>query len=420
MDLSSDSISRSGFIGVDGQVVAVPKRIHLALPYVQEALRNARGTRVKCLCGGGHLVVFDVPGFSGAVSDVRRESVDDPHKVGCFARELGFFMNRPVVYSTDAFDPPQEAKGNSPDSIAGAQRKVRHGSFTLFAHQLFGRASMRAFRSANSGKTYRDRTLRPFTVSELHTAIRQGLESATLSRGELLVAALASEHRQIIWGVTSAPLAKKLAEAAGVGRDVQLKLTGACMVGREAKSSCLVRIPLNVAARAGGRRIGYSEIIPPPYFFLITVDTRPVTESKNEVLVATRVVVFPVAGEGAPFAVESEFERAVVLKHHCEGFAFLKMGVHYELGELGTEFWRFGLLSTGRLPHRPDLVVFSKGVCWLVELAGLEDKPGYLELVGQRLAAMTRVTADADVKPFQISRKKFLKDQATAANSRES
>ncbi|MEI8088554.1 MAG: hypothetical protein WCG63_03075 [Opitutaceae bacterium] len=51
------------------------------------------------------------------------------------------------------------------------------------------------------------------------------------------------------------------------------------------------------------------------------------------------------------------------------------MGIHCELGELGAEFWPFGLWPTGRLPHRPHLVVFSNSSCWLIELAGLEDQP---------------------------------------------
>jgi hypothetical protein len=81
-----------------------------------------------------------------------------------------------------------------------------------------------------------------------NTAIFQGLECATLSRGELLVSALASEHRQIIGAVTSALLGQKLAEAAAFGRNVQFKLKEVRTVGREAKSTCLVRIPLTVAA----------------------------------------------------------------------------------------------------------------------------------------------------------------------------
>lgn len=411
-----------GFYGVDGRPVVVPSRRCLSWSYVQEALRYASripGVRLRCCCGELFLVPFLDPRFPGEIWNVRRESETDAHARGCFAAELGAFPAPPTVYTPGAFDEPEICNGPvEPGKVAGGARAVRHGSFTHFGHQLFARASMLALRSANAGKTYRDLSLRPFTVQELHAAVRSTLDNYEFKGGQPLVAALHSRRREMLWGITTAPLASVLAGVVAGHCDCQILLKGLRSSGAsQAACERNVRLPWLVAARTGGRRTVMGEVIAPPYWIFVTVDSRPRREGNRDVYTATRVVAFPIAAVDAPYAVESEFERDVIVLRHRQGFALLKPGVHYALGELGTDWWDFGLLPNGRLPHRPDLIAYTKGRCWLVELAGLDGNPDYLEEVDRRLEAMVKVAAHAAVKPHRVDRKKFNAAQRTGTGA---
>jgi hypothetical protein len=267
---------------------------------------------------------------------------------------------------------------------------------------------MHAFLAANPGKNFRDQDLRPFTVTELDAAIGQIFAATELSQGEPLATALAGQHREIWWGATPAPLGAVLAAAAASGREAEVFLHRASSAGTEAPGPQAVRISAGVARHAGGRRQGYRQLIGPPYWYFMTVGR------EGGRTIATRVVAFPVASLTAPYAVESEFERDFLVQRHAEGVALLKPAVHYHWRELGEEFWPFGLLPTGKLPHRPDLVAYRKGRCWLVELAGLDGDPVYLAEVERRLAAMVRVGAHPDLRPHRVLRREFLAQRAAA------
>jgi hypothetical protein len=410
-----------GFLGLDGQRVVVKVRRHLGLPYVQQALRTAAetpGAWLPCCCGGGRMRPFLIPGFPQPVFDVRRESAADRHADGCFAGQLGLFLERPpVTYALSAFEAPAPRLSPGVNQLpATSQGRGRFGSFTHFCYTLLGRASMRAFLAANHGKTYRDRNLHSFSVAEFDAAIYDHLTATTLSRGQRLVPTLHAAGSRIFWGITSKALGESLIQAQSRGRDLRLVLHDVHSSAGNRHAELCLRVPYLVAASAGGRRTGFKDLIKPPYWFMVTMGSQPTREGSLEVYVATRAVVLPVASESGVYVIESEFERLVLLERLRQGVALLKPATHYELGELGPEFWPFGLLGSGHLPHRPDLITFEQGGCWLTELAGLDDDPAYLSLVDQRLTAMAKITTHPDVRTNLILRRSFLASQAGRSN----
>lgn len=403
-----------GFYDAENVFVPLPSRRFLALDVVQHALIAAqrKGVPVRCGCGGGWLLPFQDSRFHPELKmNMRRVSLADKHLRGCPAEKLGDFLGPAVVYAAGAFDEPTESTSQSQeqDNAALARAKVRYGSCTHLLHQVIAKASMLALRQANTGRNYRSRDLRPFTMEDFHGAISSTLDGIPLRSGEPLLAALAPRHREIVWGVSEKQLGQALRDVQRLDVDVELVLKGVRVVNNTAGTmDRCIRIPRNVAAHAGGRRDVQGNVIAPPYLVIAVTESLPRRERHHDVYIATRIVVVPIAGAKVPFVVDSEFERQVIVKHYGDGVAFLKQNVRYSLAELGEEFWPFGLCQNGSLPHRPDLVVYTKGRCWLVELAGFDRDPEYMKMVERRLATMIAVANHEHVRPHRVLRSKFV------------
>jgi hypothetical protein len=401
-----------GFFDLHGQRVAVRERRQLGLPYVQEALRAAAavpGAWLQCCCGGGRIRPFELPGFPFPVFDVRRESGSDQHPAGCFAGQQGFFLDRPpATYALGAFAAPSPDGANAAAaSMVAGQPRTRFASFTHFCYSLLGRASIRALLAANPGQTYRGVTLRPFSVADLDAAIDGCLRAMSLSRGQPLLPALGAAGLELLWGTTAEEFGQALNAARDQEGDLLLLLHGVKSSTGKGYPERWIRIPRAVAARAGGRRTSFKDLIRPPYFYWLTVAATPAREGDRQVMVATRAVVFPIASLSGIHAVESEFERDALLELLRRGIALLKPASHLALGELGPAFWPFGLAPSGRLPHRVDVIMYYHRRCVLTELAGLDGDAAYLATVDRRLERLKAVAGHDAVRGHKVLRGEF-------------
>jgi hypothetical protein len=262
---------------------------------------------------------------------------------------------------------PREEKETS--GTRGSREAVRYEGFGHFVQNFITQAYAEEFALQNPGKGYQDTNLVSPSFEAVLRRFRQHLDEPFLGwNNESPTSALRQLRAELIFGVTSKPLAEKSEEMAPDGMLLRLRTGNHWnQDGPQLKRASLT-ISTQVLEEAGGNVRAHGTPIQAPYLFAAV--TKRVGDT-HEVIKLIRV---PVACHQTWFyLVESRPERRATEFLAEVGVALIKPHVQLDVRLLGDRLWPL-TATRGDMPSRPDILAFLNGKLAIVFLTSSTTK----------------------------------------------
>jgi hypothetical protein len=199
------------------------------------------------------------------------------------------------------------------------------------------------------------------------------LAQPCITDGTSPIAAARKAGFELFFGITHEPLADALIRCRSRAETILVRLDECWDAFGLRGHFPIFEVPHAVALAAGGRKMAYSNVIPPPYFVAFSCRQKTVA----------RMMIMPIATAGGSIhSSDSGLETRFLQAAGEFGLALIKPAIPFDLSVLGPTLWPAELPA--QLPHRPDGIVYSGGGIQCLEIQG---SPRVAPIVESRLAA---------------------------------
>lgn len=336
----------------------------------QQEIAQHRDQPFVCLCRSDmNLILWAAFLSVEKLFYLRRDHANDPHSELCpFNRFYDQNDERPRFSPSIFLAPVNNSKGSG-----GSDRKAlsaRYESFNYFARDLISTSSVQAFNRLNRGKALGG-GLRMPSGMEFCREFYRTLRSAVLSDGSKAFDAAQARQVELNFGFIDGPLLEisraRVAET--------FAFAPHALFGREGRRKEAFHLSTQVAAQLKGHFSIGSNIVGPPYFFVIS-SARLAGRSQIQ-----RIFAYPVTStsgfDARPVVfVESGRERAFAECGLSQNRIFVKETRLGELGLLDPAF--LGRTVPWKARYRPDIMDVTDNALRIYEIGGFEED-GYVK-----------------------------------------
>ena len=385
----------SGYQNEQGAQIRFRHRWELyALEQNQQFLRAARAgaSELRCLCCDARPRIFVGWDSSSGVHYPKRDLSSTFHAPGCQSvtrwnsREAG--VGPPPRYAPSilqlcaaASDVPLMATFCGEDrAIAGHEWE----NFCHYGNRVFSQAASRAYRETTGNGANR--------LARFLDVVRQEILEIRFSDRRCAFEIVAQSSCRLSFGVTRRPLVQALLKVPPASWSAVPFCLDELAEFRN-KHAPTIWFDSVIADGIVGRTRAMTEILPPPYFFMVI-------HGAERLAGAVQLYLQPVAeGTGGWCPIESGLERRVASRLIGEGHVFIKPKHVRELAVIP----RLPLGIFFRCRYLPDFVVTLGDKIVLLECAGIAT-PEYLAQLAAKKAYYDRLR-ESGVRHFTIVRR---------------